>query len=81
MIIRCPTPATAPPTTASAAYVSSVPESEGSSPICTVARTDPGPPDPLACITYDFGNDRSLSRTSPAYLPRIAPTPAETTMV
>src|SRR3954447_15727445 len=77
-IIRWPTPATGPPTTASAEYVSAVASPSASRLIVTVARTLPGPPAPDACITYDDGRCWSDSRTSPAYVPRIAPPPTVT---
>ncbi len=66
VIIRCPTPATGPPTTASAEFVTRVPPSTASSEIGTVARTCPGAPAPEACMTYDDGRCWSVRCTSPA---------------
>src|SRR5688572_17256410 len=79
VIIRWPTPATGPPMTASAEYVRLVcPSPADSRLIVTVARAFPGAPAPDACMTYDEGRRWSVSLTSPAYVPRIAPTPTET---
>src|SRR5262249_47207710 len=79
---RWPTPPTAPPTTASASYVSVV---MSLSSLANWTRTDadtvPGAPEPDALSVNRCGGSWSVSITSPAYLPLTAATPALTTIV
>ena len=70
-----------PPISASASYRSGVPPAP--SPVRFTApsvRTVPGAPAPDALSTKDVGIYWSCNATSPEYVPRIAATPALTTI-